>query len=126
MLGNSKAYSGFAVDDVPKAREFYEQTLGLQVTEQNGMLRLHLGSGAEVLVYPKPNHTPATFTVLNFPVPDVARTVEELAGRGVQFERYPGLDADDKGIHRGDGPDNAWFTYPAGKGLYVPQALRPT
>ena len=122
MLEKSKAFSGFAVDDVPKAREFYAGTLGLRVTEQNGMLRLHLGGGTEVLVYPKPGHTPATFTVLNFPVDDVERTVDELTARGVRFERYGGaIGTDEKGIHRGDGPDIAWFTDPAGNILSVLQ-----
>jgi catechol 2,3-dioxygenase-like lactoylglutathione lyase family enzyme len=122
MIENSKAFSGFAVDDVPKAREFYAGTLGLRVTEQNGLLRLHLAGGTEVIVYPKPDHAPATFTILNFPVEDVERTVDELAARGVRFERYEGsIATDEKGIHRGDGPDIAWFTDPAGNILSVLQ-----
>jgi catechol 2,3-dioxygenase-like lactoylglutathione lyase family enzyme len=117
MLGDSKAFSGFSVDDLDRAREFYEQTLGLRVTvesEMGGMLRLQLGSGGEVLVYPKANHAPATFTVLNFPVPDVDAAVDQLSARGVRFERYDGFQQDEKGIARGQGPDIAWFTDPAG------------
>jgi catechol 2,3-dioxygenase-like lactoylglutathione lyase family enzyme len=117
MLGDSKAFSGFSVDDLDRAREFYEQTLGLRLTamtEMGGMLRLHLGGGTEVLVYAKADHAPATFTVLNFPVPDVDATVDQLTARGVRFERYDGFDQDEKGIARGQGPDIAWFTDPAG------------
>ena len=117
MLTDSPAFSGFSANDLEKARSFYEDTLGLRVTvmaEMGGMLRLHLGGDTEVLVYPKPDHTPATFTVLNFPVPDVEQTVDQLAARGVRFERYEGFDQDEKGIARGQGPDIAWFTDPAG------------
>jgi len=124
MLGDSNAFSGFSVDDLDRAREFYEQTLGLRVTvmaEMGGMLRLHLGGGGEVLVYPKPDHTPATFTVLNFPVSDVDGVVDQLAARGVRFERYDGFDQDEKGIARGQGPDIAWFTDPAGNVFSVIQ-----
>jgi catechol 2,3-dioxygenase-like lactoylglutathione lyase family enzyme len=121
MLENSKAFSGFSVDDIPKARTFYGDALGLEVTEANGMLTLHLGSGGTVLVYPKPNHTPATFTVLNFPVDDIEAAVDALTERGVQFEHYDGaeLKTDAKGIHRGGGPLIAWFTDPAGNVLSV-------
>ncbi|MFD3484142.1 VOC family protein [Streptomyces sp. NPDC058665] len=121
MLGRSKAFSGFAVDDIPRARVFYEETLGLSVTEANGMLRLRLGGGAEVLVYPKPDHVPATYTILNFPVEDIEQAVDELVRRGVSFERYPGMEADDRGIFRVDGPYIAWFTDPAGNTLSVLQ-----
>ncbi|MFD3523364.1 VOC family protein [Streptomyces sp. NPDC058653] len=121
MLGSSKAYSGFAVDDIPRARVFYEETLGLKVTEANGMLQLRLGSGAEVLVYPKPNHVPATFTILNFPVEDIERAVDELVRRGVSFERYPDMETDERGIFRLGGPYIAWFTDPAGNTLSVLQ-----
>jgi predicted enzyme related to lactoylglutathione lyase len=117
MLGDSKAFSGFSVDDLDRAREFYEQTLGLRVTvmsEMGGMLRLHLGGGGEVLVYPKADHAPATFTVLNFPVSDVDGVVDQLTARGVRFERYEGFEQDEKGIARGQGPTIAWFTDPAG------------
>ncbi|MFF5565480.1 VOC family protein [Streptomyces sp. NPDC012623] len=121
MFGKTKAFSGFAVDDIEKARRFYGETLGLEVSEEYGLLSLHLGSGAAVLVYPKPDHTPASFTVLNFPVDDIEAAVGELRGRGVRFERYPGMDADEKGIFRGGGPYIAWFTDPAGNVLSVLQ-----
>ncbi|MFD0259841.1 VOC family protein [Kitasatospora indigofera] len=119
MFGRSKAFSGFAVDDIDKARSFYGETLGVDVTEADGLLRLHLGSGTDVLVYPKPEHTPATFTVLNFPVDDIEAAVDELGRRGVRFERYPGLEADERGTYREAGPDIAWFTDPAGNILSV-------
>ena len=119
MFRDTEAFSGFSVDDVPQARTFYEQTLGLRVAEENGMLHLHLAGGHAVLVYPKENHVPATYTVLNFPVDDVEAVVDELTGRGVRFERYPGFEQDDKGIARGQGPDIAWFTDPAGNILAV-------
>ncbi len=116
MLSESKAFSGFSVDDPQKARRFYEDTLGLRVSdlEMPDMMRLHLGSGADVLVYPKANHTPATFTVLNFPVPDVEKAVDELTARGVRFEQYEDPPTDEKGIMREGGPLIAWFTDPAG------------
>lgn len=122
MLETSKAFSGFSVNDIPKARRFYGETLGLEVNEDEGMLVLHLGSGAKVLAYPKPNHSPATFTILNFPVADVERTVRALRERGVRFEIYRDgpYRTDDDGIHRGpDGPTVAWFTDPAGNILSV-------
>jgi catechol 2,3-dioxygenase-like lactoylglutathione lyase family enzyme len=116
MLSESKAFSGFSVDDPQKARRFYEDTLGLRVSdvEMPGLMRLHLGSGADVLVYPKADHTPATFTVLNFPVPDVEKAVEQLTARGVRFEHYEDPPTDEKGIMREGGPLIAWFTDPAG------------
>jgi predicted enzyme related to lactoylglutathione lyase len=124
VLTDSPAFSGFSVNDVELAREFYEETLGLRVTvvqEMGGMLRLQLGGGTEVLVYPKSDHTPATFTVLNFPVPDVEQAVDQLAARGVTFERYEGFEQDEKGIARGQGPLIAWFTDPAGNVFSVLQ-----
>jgi predicted enzyme related to lactoylglutathione lyase len=123
MLGNSKAFSGFAVDDVPRAKLFYESTLGLEVSEENGILTLHLGSGAEVIVYPKPGHEPAGFTVLNFPVEEIEATVTDLAAKGIEFERYEGTEVatDEKGIFRGGGPLIAWFKDPAGNVLSVLQ-----
>jgi catechol 2,3-dioxygenase-like lactoylglutathione lyase family enzyme len=122
MFGNTKAFSGFSVDDTQKVKAFYADTLGLRVTEENGMLTLHLGSGGEVLVYPKGDgHTPATFTILNFPVDDIDAAVDELAKRGVRFERYEGMTADDKGVHRDGGPPIAWFKDPAGNILSVLQ-----
>ncbi|WP_031157590.1 VOC family protein [Streptomyces erythrochromogenes] len=120
MLGDSKAFSGFSVDSIDTAKDFYASTLGLRVSEDNGMLSLHLGGGAEVLVYPKENHTPASFTVLNFPVPDIDRAVDELGALGVAFERYDGFGQDAKGISRNEGgPPIAWFKDPAGNVLSV-------
>ncbi len=120
MLHDSPAFSGFSVDDVPAAHRFYSEVLGLDVTEENGMLTLALHGGGRVLVYPKGEaHRPATFTVLNFPVPDVGAAVDALVERGVRFERYDGMDQDDRGIAGGDGPPIAWFTDPAGNVLSV-------
>jgi predicted enzyme related to lactoylglutathione lyase len=121
MFTDTKAFSGFSVDDVPRAKAFYGETLGLDVSEENGMLTLHIAGGGDILVYPKPNHTPATFTVLNFPVRDIESAVDALAERGVTFERYDGMDIDEKGIVRGSGPLIAWFTDPAGNVLSVIQ-----
>jgi catechol 2,3-dioxygenase-like lactoylglutathione lyase family enzyme len=115
MLGQSRAFSGFSVDDIQKAKEFYGRTLGLNVSEANGLLTLHLASGAKVLIYPKPSHAAATFTILNFPVDDIERAVADLGRNGVQFEHYDGnLKTDEKGIFRGGGPLIAWFKDPAG------------
>jgi predicted enzyme related to lactoylglutathione lyase len=121
MLKDTNAYSGFSVDDVPRAKEFYGQTLGLEVSDVNDMLELRLGGGARVLVYPKPNHVPATFTILNFPVDNVEQVVDELTKRGVQFEIYDQgeLKTDERGIFRGEGPKIAWFKDPAGNILSV-------
>ncbi|WP_242342805.1 VOC family protein [Anaeromyxobacter terrae] len=121
MFRSTKAFSGFSVDDVPKAKEFYGRLLGLEVSEANGLLWLHIGGGGKVLLYPKPNHVPATFTVLNFPVADVDRAVDELTRAGVRFERYEeeSLRTDEKGIFRGGGPLIAWFRDPAGNILSV-------
>jgi catechol 2,3-dioxygenase-like lactoylglutathione lyase family enzyme len=121
MFTNTKAFSGFAVDDVPKAKEFYSETLGLRVSEEYGMLSLHIAGGWDILVYPKPDHTPATFTILNFPVDDIDKAVDELAERGVRFERYDDSDTDEKGIYRSGGPLIAWFKDPAGNVLSVIQ-----
>jgi len=123
MFANTKAFSGFSVNDVPAARKFYEETLGLKVSENNGMLVLHLAGGRDVLAYPKDDHVPATFTILNFPVPDVEKAMDQLAARGVRFERYPKFEADtdSKGIFRGGGPLIAWFKDPAGNVLSVIQ-----
>ena len=124
MLADSKAFSGFSVNDIEKAKEFYGKTLGLEVSESNGLLTLHLAGGNNVLIYPKPNHVPATFTVLNFPVDDVDLAVDELKKRGVRFEIYdlPDLKTDEKGIMRGKGPTIAWFKDPAGNILSVLEA----
>jgi catechol 2,3-dioxygenase-like lactoylglutathione lyase family enzyme len=121
MFENTKAFGGFAVDDLEKARTFYSETLGLETSEQNGLLTLHIAGDRDILVYPKPNHTPADYTILNFPVDDIDKAVAELAGRGVRFERYDGLEQDEKGIHRTGGPFIAWFTDPAGNVLSVLQ-----
>ena len=121
MFEQTRAYSGFSVNDVQKAKQFYGETLGLRVSEQNGMLTLHIAGDRDTLVYPKDDHTPATFTILNFPVDDVDRTVEELTERGVRFERYEGSDQDEKGVFRGGGPLIAWFKDPAGNILSVIQ-----
>jgi catechol 2,3-dioxygenase-like lactoylglutathione lyase family enzyme len=120
MFATTKAYSGFAVDDVEKAREFYEGTLGLKVSEENGLLTLHLAGDRGTLVYPKPDFTPATYTILNFPVPDIDNAVDELTSRGVRFERYDGFEQDEKGIGRfTGGPPIAWFRDPAGNIMAV-------
>ena len=121
MLADSKAYSGFAVPDLAAAREFYADTLGLRVSgdEQDGALTLHLAGGRDVLVYIKPDHAPASYTILNFPVEDVEGTVDALTARGVRFEQYDGIEQDDKGINRGEGPLIAWFRDPAGNILSI-------
>lgn len=127
MFGDTPAFSGFSVDDPAAAKEFYATTLGMQVTEvagmeDQGLLELHVAGGHNILIYPKPDHTPASFTILNFPVPDIEAAVGELTARGVRFIRYPQFDGvmDDKGIVRGDdGPPIAWFADPAGNVLSV-------
>ena len=122
MFKDTKAFSGFSVDDIPKAKDFYSRVLGLNVTEEHGMLFLHIASGADILIYPKSNHVPATYTILNFPVPDVEQAVDELTRRGVRFEHYEGeMQTDAKGIMRGQGPEIAWFKDPAGNFLSVMQ-----
>jgi catechol 2,3-dioxygenase-like lactoylglutathione lyase family enzyme len=123
VLTDSPAFSGFSVNDLDTARRFYEETLGLRTSDagMEGLMRLHVGGGREVLVYAKADHTPATYTVLNFPVPDVERAVDELTGRGVRFERYENLPTDEKGILRAGGPLIAWFTDPAGNVFSVIQ-----
>src|ERR687893_798657 len=103
MFTDTKAFSGFAVDDMEKAREFYGETLGLKTSEENGLLTLHLAGDRPTLVYPKPDHEPANYTILNFPVDDIGEAVDRLAERGVRFERYDGFDQDEKGISRGMG-----------------------
>jgi len=121
MFKNTKAFSSFSAPDIPKAKRFYGEILGLEVSEANGLLSLQLAGGGNVMIYPKPNHTPASFTVLNFPVDNLEEAVDELAKRGVAFERYdmPETKVDQKGIHRGQGPDIAWFKDPAGNILSV-------
>ena len=120
MFTDTKAFSGFAVDDVQKARQFYGDTLGLKTSEEYGLLTLHLAGDRPTLVYPKPGHTPADYTILNFPVDDIDEAVDELTRRGVSFERYDGFEQDEKGIARGqEGPYVAWFKDPAGNILSV-------
>ncbi|MFG1907249.1 VOC family protein [Kribbella sp. NPDC048928] len=120
MLKDSKAFSGFSVDDIPRAKEFYSTTLGLDVGEENGMLRLRTAGGNNVLVYPKPNHVPAEYTVLNFPVGDIEATARELIARGITFEKYNDKH-DELGIFHGGGPLIAWFKDPAGNVLSIIQ-----
>jgi catechol 2,3-dioxygenase-like lactoylglutathione lyase family enzyme len=121
MFKNTKAFSGFSVNDLQKAKEFYGQTLGLEVSESYGLLRLHIAGGTTILMYPKENHTPATFTILNFPVNNIEQAVDDLVRRGVHFESYKEgeLVTDEKGIFRGGGPKIAWFKDPAGNLLSV-------
>ena len=121
MLEKSKAFSGFSANDIQRAKEFYGRTLGLEVSESHGLLSLNLAGGTTVLIYPKPNHVPATFTVLNFPVDSVDKAVDELTKRGVRFQIYnePDLKTDERGIFRGGGPVIAWFKDPAGNILSV-------
>lgn len=122
MLADAKTFSGFAVDDLDAARQFYGETLGLPVSvldEENGLLELSLGDDRQILAYLKADHVPATYTILNFQVEDVEAAVDGLAARGVAFERYEGFDQDEKGISRGNGPEIAWFKDPAGNILSV-------
>jgi catechol 2,3-dioxygenase-like lactoylglutathione lyase family enzyme len=119
MFEHTKAFSGFSVDDIAEAKRFYGETLGLRVSEESGMLQLHIAGDRDTLVYPKPDHTPATFTILNFPVDDIESAVDQLAARGVRFETYDGVD--EKGIFRLGGPPIAWFKDPAGNILSVLQ-----
>lgn len=117
MFEHTRAFSGFSVDDIPAAAAFYRDTLGLKVSQRNGMLTLHLAGDRDTLVYPKPDHTPATYTILNFAVDDIAAAVDRLTARGVVFESYEGLD--EKGVFRRMGPPIAWFRDPAGNILSV-------
>jgi len=121
MLENTKAFSGFSVNDLQKAKQFYGKTLGLKVNEKKEGLELEVGGGNKIFIYPKPNHTPASFTILNFPVDDIDKTVDELTKVGVKFEQYDSepIKTDAKGISRGPHPDIAWFKDPAGNILSV-------
>jgi catechol 2,3-dioxygenase-like lactoylglutathione lyase family enzyme len=120
MFADTKAFSGFAVDDIDEARRFYGETLGLKISDgPMGILNLELAGGRPTMIYPKPDFEPATYTILNFPVDDVDAAVDELTSRGVEFERYDGFDQDEKGIAREQGPDIAWFKDPAGNILAV-------
>ena len=126
MFENTEAFSGFAVDDLEKAKQFYGETLGLKASEldaRHGLLQLEIAGGRNILVYAKSDHTPANFTILNFPVDDIDTAVDELAERGVRFERYDGFEQDEKGIARGEGPQIAWFKDPAGNILSVLQEV---
>ena len=119
MFANTPAFSGFAVPDIEQARRFYGETLGVETSVENGLLTLHLAGDRATLVYPKPDFTPATYTILNFQVDDIEQAVDDLTARGVELLRYEGAEQDDKGIHRGEGPLIAWFTDPAGNILSV-------
>jgi catechol 2,3-dioxygenase-like lactoylglutathione lyase family enzyme len=119
MLADTKAFSGFAVKDLEQARQFYGETLGLRVSERNGLLTLHLAGDRDVLVYPKEDHAPANYTILNFPVAAIEPVVDGLVERGVSFEQYEGFEQDEKGIARGGGPPIAWFRDPSGNILAV-------
>jgi catechol 2,3-dioxygenase-like lactoylglutathione lyase family enzyme len=121
MIDPTQAFHGFSGPDIEAARAFYADVLGVEVTTEHDMLQLHVGGGAPTLVYPKPDHEPASYTILNFPVPDVEAAVDALTARGVVFERYAGtpVETDEKGVFRGGGPLIAWFTDPAGNVLSV-------
>ena len=119
MLGSRPAFSGFSAADMDAERVFYADVLGVVLTEEMGALNLQLAGGQRVFIYPKPNHEPATFTVLNFEVPDIDAAVDELESRGVIFERYEGMDQDERGVMRHNGPSIAWFKDPAGNILSV-------
>jgi predicted enzyme related to lactoylglutathione lyase len=124
MLADSRAFSGFAVDDMDAAKRFYGETLGLRLSDgEMGIAVLHLAGDRDTIIYPKHDHEPASFTILNFPVEDVEAAVDALTTRGVRFERYEGTDVetDEKGIFRGGGPLIAWFKDPAGNVLSVIQ-----
>ncbi len=126
MLRDSPAFSGFSVDDIGKAKEFYGGTLGLDISEAMAGMTVRLGSGTNVFIYPKDNHTPASYTILNFPVDDIEKAVDDLTARGIRFERYEGIQADERGIARGGGPPIAWFTDPAGNILsLIEQRVEP-
>jgi len=120
MVTYGTPFSGFSVADIPAAKAFYTDVVGLRVDEEQGMLHIDLGDGHRVLVYPKGEaHAPASFTVLNLPVDDVNAAVRELTGRGVVFQRYHGMPQDDDGVMKGNGPDIAWFTDPSGNVMSI-------
>jgi catechol 2,3-dioxygenase-like lactoylglutathione lyase family enzyme len=114
LFADTKAYSGIAVNDLGKARQFYGETLGLRTSEEHGLIWLHLAGGRDTLVYEQPDATPASFTILNFEVDDIEKAVDTLAARGVGFEHYEGTEQDARGIFRGEGPYIAWFKDPSG------------
>jgi catechol 2,3-dioxygenase-like lactoylglutathione lyase family enzyme len=119
MFENTKAFSGFAVDDLEQAQQFYGETLGLKTSLEHDLLTLHLAGDRPTIIYPKPDFIPATYTILNFPVDDIDKAVDELSERGVRFEQYEGFEQDEKGVFRGEGPNIAWFRDPAGNILSV-------
>lgn len=119
MFVNTRAFSGFSVDDIQRAKGFYGDVLGLNVTEENGMLGLQIAGGGSIMVYPKEDHVPATFTILNFPVDDIDKAADELADHGVGLIQYDQFDQDEKGIMRGEGGPIAWFEDPAGNVLSI-------
>jgi catechol 2,3-dioxygenase-like lactoylglutathione lyase family enzyme len=121
MFANTKAYSGLAVKALQEAREFYGETLGLRTSEEYGLMWLHLAGGRDTLVYEQPDATPASFTILNFEVDDIDQAVDFLAARDVQFERYDGVQQDDRAVFREEGPYIAWFKDPSGNLLSVLQ-----
>ena len=121
MFENTRAFSGFSVDDLEAAKKFYGEVLGLKISERYGLLTLHLAGGRDTLVYPKPDHAPATYTILNFAVDDIDSAVDDLISRGIELAKYDGLGQDDKGINRAGGPYIAWFKDPAGNILAVLQ-----
>jgi len=121
MFASTEAFSGFAVDDVDAAREFYEQTLGIRTSTDHGIMTLHLAGERPTIVYPKPGHEPAGYTILNFRVDDIDAAADELAARGVQLLRYDGFEQDERGVFRGGGPYIGWFADPAGNVLAVLQ-----
>jgi predicted enzyme related to lactoylglutathione lyase len=123
VFKEAEAFSSFSVNDIRRAKEFYGQTLGIKLTENAEGLELNT-RGGNVFIYAKPNHTPASFTVLNFPVKDIERAVDELEALGVQLEHYdmPDMKTDERGIFRGQpGPQIAWFKDPAGNILSILQ-----
>jgi len=121
MFENTKAFSGFAVDDLEAAKKFYGETLGLRISEHYGLMTLHLTGDRDTLVYPKPDHVPASFTILNFQVDDIDAAVDDMVSRGIKLEKYEGMGQDAKGINRAGGPYIAWFKDPAGNILAVLQ-----
>lgn len=126
MFEYTKAMTSFSVDDVPKARRFYGETIGLNVAEESGALWLHLSGGNDTLIYAKPDHIPASYTLLNFVVPEIDGAVDRLVAGGVRFLRYDEVGADNKGIVRGPERDIAWFSDPAGNIHAVVQFKAPS
>jgi predicted enzyme related to lactoylglutathione lyase len=126
MLTTQRAFSGFSAKNLGAEKSFYAQTLGVPVSEEMGNLQLELPGGGQTIIYPKDDHEPATYTVLNFVVPDIDEAVDQLAAKGIRFERYPQFNQDAKGVMRDNGPGIAWFKDPAGNILSVIQSSEPT